>query len=142
VGEVVGTAGNGDPTIKPGQMQVSLFEAATGTWVAGQVVDQGKATPIEDLTVTFVRESQFTGLNVARDPGVIIVWIGSILLFVGFVIRFMVQHRRLWARIAPGPRGGSVVGVASLGSKDVVANSEFDKLVSDIRAAVQPPAQS
>lgn len=142
VGEVVGTAGNADPTILPGQMQVSLFEAATGVWIASQVVDQGKPTSIGDLTVTFERESQFTGLSIARDPGVVIVWIGSILLFVGFVIRFMVPHKRLWARITPGPRGGSVVGVASLGTKDVVANSEFDTMVSDIRAAVQPPAKS
>lgn len=142
VGEIVGTAGSSDTLIEPGQMQVSLFEATTGSWIAGKVIEQGQATQVGDLTFTFEREAQFTGLSIGRDPGVLIVWIGSILLFVGFSVRFLITHKRVWARIAPGPRGGAVVGVASLGGKDVVANSDFDKLVSDIRTAVAPPAQS
>lgn len=142
VGEVVGTAGGGDPKIKPGQMQVTLYTASTGQYVAGQVVDQGKSVTLGDLTATFDREAEFTGLNVARDPGVTIVWIGCLLLFVGFVVRFTVQHKRVWARIASRPNGGAVLAVASLGSKDVIANTEFDKIVNEIRAALQAPTQA
>jgi cytochrome c biogenesis protein len=142
VGEVVGTAGNTDPQIKPGQMQMSLFSAASGQYVAGQVIDQGKATAIGDLTVTFDRESQFTGLSVARDPGVLLVWLGAILLFGGFVIRFMVPHKRLWAQVVARPSGGSVLRMATLGNRDAVLTTEFDHLVSNVRAALQAPARS
>jgi cytochrome c biogenesis protein len=142
VGWVVGTLGSGDPTILPGQMEVDLYTATGGQLAESAVIDQGKPTVIGDLTFTFERESQFTGLNVAKDPGVPLIWIGCTLLFVGFVIRFTTPHKRLWARIVSRPRGGAVLSVASLGSKDVVANTEFDKLVNDIRSALQPPAQA
>jgi cytochrome c biogenesis protein len=142
VGWVIGTLGSGDTTILPGQMEVDLYTATGGQLAESAVIDQGKPTAIGDLTVTFERESQFTGLNVAKDPGVALIWIGCTLLFVGFVIRFTMPHKRLWARIVPRPRGGAVLSVASLGSKDVVANTEFDKLVNDIRSALQPPAQA
>lgn len=142
VGWVIGTLGSGDTQILPGQMEVDLYTATGGTLAESAVIDQGKATTIGDLTFTFERESQFTGLNVAKDPGVGLIWIGCALLFVGFVIRFTTPHKRLWARIVPRPRGGAVLSVASLGSKDVVANTEFDKLVNDMRAALQPPAQA
>ena len=106
------------------------------------MIDQGKPTQVGDLTVTFEREAQFTGLNVARDPGVPLIWIGSFLLLGGFVIRFMVPHKRVWARIVSRPNGGTVVGLATLTHKDVTAGSEFENVVTDIRTALQAPAQA
>jgi cytochrome c biogenesis protein len=142
VGWVIGTLGNGDTTIKPGQVQVELYTANEATQIDTEVLDQGKATTMGDLTVTFERESQFTGLNVARDPGVLLVWLGSFLLFAGFAVRFTLPHKRVWGRIVARPNGGSVLGMATLASKDVSQGTEFDNLVTDIRAALQTPAQA
>ena len=141
VGWVVGTLGNGDTTIQPGQVQLELYTADTGTAVGSKVLDQGTPATISDLTVTFDRESQFTGLNVARDPGVPLVWLGALLLFVGFVIRFTIPHKRLWARISARPNG-AVLGLAGLGNRDAVLATEFDNLVNDIRAALQAPTRA
>jgi cytochrome c biogenesis protein len=135
VGWVIGTLGSGDSTIKPGQMQVELYTAGEGGRVAQAVVDQGSSAELAGLTITFERESQFTGLSVARDPGVTLVWLGSFLLFFGFVIRFTMPHKRIWARIVARPKG-AVVGVASLGSKDAALGTEFENIVNDIRAAL------
>ncbi|MEI7743510.1 MAG: cytochrome c biogenesis protein ResB, partial [Chloroflexota bacterium] len=142
VGWIVGTLGAGDTTIAPGQMRVELYTAGTGTLVASSVVDQGKAAKVGDLTFTFEREGQFAGLNVARDPGVTLVWSGALLLFLGFVIRFMFPHKRIWGRIVGRPNGGAVLGMATLTQKDVSAGTEFEKLIQDIRAALAAPAQS
>ncbi len=142
IGWVVGTLGNGDTKIRPGQMEVELYTADGGTQVAQQVVDQGKPATIGDLTVTFERESQFTGLSIARDPGVLIVWLGAILLFGGFVIRFLLPHKRVWARIAPRANGGAVLAMASLGSREAALGTDFESLVSDVRAALQAPVRS
>ena len=135
VGWVIGTLGSGDTVIKPGQMQVELYTAGEGGKVADAVIDQGKTAELAGLTIAFERESQFTGLNVARDPGVMLVWLGSFLLFFGFVIRFTMPHKRIWARIVARPKG-AVVGVASLGSKEAALGTEFEGLVNDIRAAL------
>jgi cytochrome c biogenesis protein len=139
---IVGTLGGGDSMIKPGQVQVELYSAGSAAQIASGVVDQGVATTFGDLTVTFERETQFTGFNIARDPGVMLIWLGSALLFLGFVVRFTVPHKRVWARIVGRPNGGAVVAMAGLGGRDVAGGSDFDTLVNDVRAALQAPAQS
>ena len=141
VGWVIGTLGGGDTVVKPGQMQVEVYTAGEGGQVAEGVVDQGKATELAGLTFTFERESQFTGLSVARDPGVTLVWLGALLLFVGFVIRFTMPHKRLWARIVARPNG-AVVGMASLGSREAALGNEFDNIVNDIRSALSAPVRN
>jgi cytochrome c biogenesis protein len=138
--EVQATTGGADPDVKPGQVKFGIYTSGATSFTDAQVIDQGAATQVGDLTVTFERETQFTGLNVARDPGVPLIWIGSALLFVGFLIRFMVPHKRLWARISSRPTG-AVVNVATLTQKDVAAGTEFEQIVSDIRAALSAPAQ-
>jgi len=139
---LVGTLGGGDDTIKPGQIQAELYTAGEASQIGTEVIDQGKATTMGDLTITFERETQFTGLNVARDPGVLFVWLGSLLLFGGFAIRFMIRHKRVWGRIVARPNGGAVLGMATLATKDVSQATDFENLVTDIRAALQTPAQS
>jgi cytochrome c biogenesis protein len=141
VGWVIGTLGSGDTLIRPGQMQVELYGAGSGGQVAQAVIDQGKTAELAGLTIAFERESQFTGLSVARDPGVPLVWLGCALLVIGFVIRFTLPHKRVWARIVARPKG-AVVGVASLGSKEAALGTEFEDIVSDIRAALSAPARS
>lgn len=142
VGWVLGTLGNRDRLVKPGQMQVELYTAVQGTRVDSRVVDQGKAVTMAGLTITFDRETQFTGLNIARDPGVPLIWIGSFLLFAGFLVRFMVPHKRVWGRIVPRPNGGAVLAMATLATRDVAQGGDFELLVNDVRAALQAPAQS
>ena len=138
---VIGTTGTSDPDIQPGQVRVELYGATSGQPVDAKVVDQGKAATVGGLTITFDRESQFTGLNVARDPGVPLVWLGGVLLFLGFVVVFFLPHRRVWARITPRQGAGAVLSIASLGRRDAALGSEFDGLVSDIRAALVAPAR-
>jgi cytochrome c biogenesis protein len=141
-GELVSTLGTTDPDIKPGQMQLTLYARDTGTVVDSKVVDQGTATTVGDLTVTFDRESQFTGLSVSRDPGVMLVWLGGALLFGGFALRFLLPHKRVWARITPRGKGGAVLAIASLGSRDAALGTDFEKLVSDVRTALQAPSRT
>jgi len=139
---VTDTLGTGDTSIAPGQVRVEIYTAGEGTLVDSKVIDQGKPVTIGNLSVTFERASQFTGLNIARDPGVPLIWIGSLLLFGGFVIRFLVPHKRIWGRIVSRPNGGAVVGMATLTHKDVTAGSEFENVVNDIRTALTAPAQA
>lgn len=139
---LVGTLGSGDSMIKPGQLQVELYTSGEARQIASDVVDQGVATQLGDLTVTFERESQFTGLNVARDPGVMLIWLGSALLFFGFSFRFIVPHKRVWARIVGRANGGAVLAMAGLGTRSVAGTGDFEDLVNDMRAALQTPAQN
>jgi cytochrome c biogenesis protein len=47
-------------------------------------------------------EKLFTGLQVAKDPGVGIVWFGCALMTIGICMAFFMSHNRLWIRISGG----------------------------------------
>jgi cytochrome c biogenesis protein len=131
-------AGSSDTVVRPGQVGVNVYQSSSGTLVGSQSLDPGKPATIGGVTFTFVRPIEFTGLSIAKDPGAPIIWIGCALLFFGFVIRFTITHRRIWARIAPRPEGGSTVALASVGPRDVALATEHAALVEDIRRAAGP----
>jgi len=138
---ILGTTGSGDPRVKPGQVDVQVWQHGQDTApIAEQTIDQGQTASLAGLDVTFDRETQYTRLNVARDPGVTLVWLGSILLFGGFAIRFMFPHKRMWGRITSRPNGGAVLALATLTQKDVAQGTEFEHIVNDIRTALRTPA--
>ena len=43
----------------------------------------------------------YTGLQLAKDPGMNVVWVGSAILVIGLCIMFYVPHRKLWLVIRP-----------------------------------------
>ena len=136
--EVVSAAsGKPDPKIKAGQVQVNVYKDGTNASIASQVVDQGKATPIAGLTYTFERTLQFTGLQVARDPGANFVWVGSTLLVLGLFLVFFFPHRRIWVRIRK-TSGGSEILCASTMKRDVAFKPQFNQLITDIQLAGTP----
>jgi cytochrome c biogenesis protein len=139
---VVATTGPNDPDIKPGQVAVELYKSDSGEAVTQKSIDQGVATTVEGLTYTFDREAKFTGLSVANDPGTPLVWLGCLLLVVGFVIRLYVPYRRVWGRLEARLGGGTSFSIAAVGRRDSSLDAEFTSLVTDIRQAVAGQARS
>ncbi len=136
---VFATNGTSDTTIQPGQVQVILYAGGANTATDAKVFDQGKAQALGSYSVTFDREAKYTVLSISKDPGQLLVWLGALLLFGGFTLVFLLPQRRVWARIST--RGAmSVLSVASLGRRDVALGTDFEDLITDIRAALQAPA--
>ncbi len=126
-----------DPTIKAGQMQVELYKTGSeNVPVATEVVSQGQPVDMAGLKVTFVRERQFTGLIVARDPGAVFVWLGAILLVGGIALVFFFPCRRAWALIRRRPDGDTDVWVGAVVRHDVGFQAEFGRLSTEIEQAV------
>ncbi len=133
---VIGPAsGRVDPTIKAGQIQLELYPSGSERPSAIEVVSQGEPATIGDLKFTFEREQQFTGLIVARDPGVVFVWLGSILLVVGLFLVFLFPNRRIWLAIREGSEGRAEVRLAATARHDATFGPDFQKLVNDLRLA-------
>jgi cytochrome c biogenesis protein len=139
---IVATTGPDDPDVKPGQVAVELYKSDTGDAVIQKSIDQGVATTLEGLSFTFDREAKYTGLSVANDPGTPLVWLGCILLVVGFVIRLYVPYRRVWGRMVARPGGGTTLSIAAVGRRDTGFDAEFTAIVTDIRQALTAPARS
>lgn len=59
------------------------------------------------------KQRYYTGLQVAKDPGVWVVWLGCFLMVVGSMVAFFMSHRRIWVRVETV---GDQVGVKIGGS--------------------------
>src|SRR3989454_1862094 len=81
---------------------------------------------------------KFTGLQIAKDPGVIIVWIGSTLLVVGVMLSALIFHRRGLAKMgSQAPRRAvSLGGAAFKGPNDF--HPAVDPLLEARKALRQP----
>ena len=44
----------------------------------------------------------YTGLQVAKDPGVWVVWVGCILMIAGIFVAFFMSHKRVWVIVSKG----------------------------------------
>lgn len=45
---------------------------------------------------------QYTGLQVAKDPGVWVVWLGCTLMVIGIGVAFFMSHKRIWVVVSQG----------------------------------------
>lgn len=71
----------------------------------------------------------YTGLQVARDPGVEIVWLGCILMVIGIFAAFFLSHRRIWVRI----QNGSVTVGGNTSKNQGAFQQAFDGLVERLK---------
>lgn len=84
-----------------------------------------------------IEQRYYTGLQVNKDPGVWVVWVGCIMMILGLYIAFFISHRRLWLRLAPdadNPKRMQLVFVGNANKNQPAFESEFDELVQIIKA--------
>jgi cytochrome c biogenesis protein len=75
---------------------------------------------------------KFTGLQITKDPGVTIVWIGSTMIVVGITLSSFIYHRRLWAKIIPHGTGVTVYVGGTTHKSQIDFQKEFSKLTGQI----------
>jgi len=74
----------------------------------------------------------YTGLQLARDPGMNVVWSGSALLVIGLCIMLYISHRKVWLVIEAQKRGMRI-RVAGLANRNLMAfDSEFNDLLREL----------
>ena len=83
-------------------------------------------------------QAYYTGLQLAKDPGMDVVWVGSAILVLGLCIMFYVAHRKVWIKLADDGNGQVKVEVTGLSNRNPVAfEKEFEDLEQQIKAAYQ-----
>ena len=87
------------------------------------------------LAFAGINELFYTGLQVARDPGVNVVWAGCALMVVGICIAFFTSHQRLWLRLSPAADGRVEVVLAGSASRNRLAfEKKFERILTDMKA--------
>ena len=103
--------------------------APTSATGATAFVAAGSSYKYKDLTLTFTRESHFTGIKARTDPGTWLVWVGGVLLVVGMTVTFTCRQRRYWVRAEDGR-----LSLASADKEDAGFRQDFTELVERARS--------
>ncbi len=78
--------------------------------------------------------AQFTGLQVRRDPGVWIVYLGCAIMAVGLYIAFFANHKKLWIALSPSKGGATTVTVAASANKNrETFERKVDRMITLLR---------
>ena len=76
--------------------------------------------------------SQYTGLQVRKDPGVWVVYLGCIAMALGLFIAFFMSHRRIWLRLVDEKNTTRVIIGASANKNKQAFERKVDKLISHL----------
>ncbi|MCD6292834.1 MAG: cytochrome c biogenesis protein ResB, partial [Deltaproteobacteria bacterium] len=108
-------------------------------WVFQRFPDFGKENgkAAEFCTFKNIEQRYYTGLQVNKDPGVWIVWIGCIMMILGLYVAFFMSHRRLWLRLARNPDKPEqlqLVMVGNANKNQPSFESEFKELSEKVKS--------
>ncbi len=70
-----------------------------------------------------------TGLQVAKDPGVWVVYTGCIMMILGLIIIFFMSHKRVWIFVSKNEGGEDQILINGTSNKDKIG---FEKIMSSL----------
>jgi cytochrome c biogenesis protein len=127
------------PATKSGGVDFWVFKDAEQALerLPGPMRQSSKFNPAAFEPYTFflngLETRYYTGLQVNRDPGVPIVWIGCFMMIAGLFFTFFTSHRRIWVRVL-GTGTGAKIEVAGTANKNPVGlDREIEHLMKDMR---------
>jgi cytochrome c biogenesis protein len=72
--------------------------------------------------------AQYTGLQVRKDPGVWIVYLGCLIMTIGFYMSFFMSHRRIWGRLTKD----SIIIAASANKGKEAYKQKIDNVIKEV----------
>jgi len=85
------------------------------------------------FTLLNVSAKEYTGLQLTRDPGVWVVWLGCALLCLGCYIICFLSHQRLWIQVEPA-KGDFTLTMAGASSKNMLSFSQtFEQIQKQLK---------
>jgi cytochrome c biogenesis protein len=119
-----------DPMIPAGHLAVEIRQE--GEQVGFDLLDRETPLEIAGLEFTYQNDAQYSGFQVSRDPGNMLIWIASSLLLIGMTLVLFFVHRQLWVLIRQSGTDGSRVYLRMLGRRGFNNSIESEKIVSAI----------
>ena len=74
----------------------------------------------------------YTGLQLARDPGMNVVWVGSAILVIGLCIMLYMPHRKLWLIIHPESKKMNISLAGMAGRNPIAFDRSFHDLLTKL----------
>jgi len=86
------------------RIEVAAKGVAPQTFISFKNFPEMNAQRGDALTFDYegTNAKMYTGLQVAKDPGVWVVWLGCALMVIGIFIAFFMSHKRVWIVVSKG----------------------------------------
>lgn len=85
-------------------------------------------TPFGSVQLLDIWGVQYTGLQVRKDPGVWLVYLGCLFMAIGLYAAFFMSHRRIWVHLTED-KGKTTVSVAGSTNKNKI---QFDQKIDSL----------
>jgi cytochrome c biogenesis protein len=69
-------------------------------------------------------------LQIAKDPGVNLVWAGSFMLMIGLFVSFFIFHRRIWIKVVPSEKS-TLIYIGGVTNKDSLGFEKEMKKIAE-----------
>jgi len=137
--QLIGPAINAPDTI------LSEGELAVQVSHAGQAIDMNRAVrgvpqQIGGLEFTYLDDAQYSGFQVSRDPGNILIWIASSLFVIGVGLVLYFPYKQVWVLAQPRGKNNRIL-VRFFSPRSFNAASEHRSLLSDIQEQLEPKSR-
>ena len=125
-----------DSAVPPGQMRLEIYRNGAKSPLAMENLLQGEPRQVEGLSYTFIRERQFSGFQVVRNPGQPLLWAAAIGIALGLMWVFYFPHRQLWAMAQRQGDGIWIVRMGAAPGKWGEFSKEFHKIAERMAGTV------
>ncbi len=104
-----------DPMIPSGQLAVLAYK--DGQELGVHLLEKAKPLEIDDVELTYLADSQYSGFQVRNDPGNALVWVACSLFILGLAMVFYFPHSRIWLIIKETSAGHCRLSIRIMASK-------------------------
>jgi cytochrome c biogenesis protein ResB len=126
-----------DPNIPAGSVRLEIFLPRQVQPGAIATLAQGEPQDVLGYSFEFVRERQFSGIQVVYNPTVNLIWVAAACMLLGVIAVFNFPLRRIWVR-AEAEGEGIRLRLASVSNRDVLFAREFEGLALAIDREIAP----
>ncbi len=89
------------------------------------------------FTLEKIEERYYTGLQVNRDPGVVLVYLGFCFIIIGLFATFFMSHRRVWIQVSKSKNKVNISVAGRVKRNQVGFEKELDDLAGKMRATLE-----
>jgi cytochrome c biogenesis protein len=119
-----------DPMIPKGQLAAEVRQE--GKQLGLSLLEKEVPIEIGGLEFTYQNDAQYSGFQVSRDPGNMLIWIASSLFIIGITLVLFFVHRQLWILIQQSGTGGSRVYFRMFSPRGFNNNIELKRIIRAI----------
>jgi cytochrome c biogenesis protein len=99
-------------------------------WILKRHPETGRLPEGHIVEFTDLWGVQYTGLQVRKDPGIWIIYLGCMTIAIGLFMAFFMSHRKLWVRVVEEKNNTRVVIGATSNKNRAAFERKINKIVS------------